>query len=114
VDECLFCRIVGGAIPADVVFRDEQVLAFRDIDPRAPVHILIIPIEHVASTNDLEAEHDLVTGKLLRTARQVAQEQGIAESGYRLVVNTGPDSMQSVAHLHVHVLGGRRMGWPPG
>jgi len=114
VDECLFCRIVGGAIPADVVFRDEQVLAFRDIDPRAPVHILIIPVKHVASTNDLEKEDDLLTGKLLRTARQVAQEQGIAESGYRLIVNTGPDSMQSVAHLHVHVLGGRRMGWPPG
>jgi histidine triad (HIT) family protein len=114
VDECLFCRIVNGVIPADVVFRDDQVLAFRDIQPQAPTHILIIPIQHIASTNDLESEHDQIAGRVLRTARQVAQEQGIADSGYRLIVNTGPDAMQSVAHLHVHVLGGRHMGWPPG
>jgi histidine triad (HIT) family protein len=114
VDDCLFCRIVGGSIPSDIVYRDEQVTAFRDIQPQAPVHVLVVPNEHVASTNDLESGHDAVIGQLLRVTKVVAREQGVADSGYRLVVNTGADAMQSVAHIHVHVLGGRKLGWPPG
>ena len=114
MDECLFCRIVGGAIPATIVYQDDQVTAFRDIQPRAPVHVLVVPNQHVASTNDLEDGHDEIAGRLLRAARLIAEQEGVAESGYRLVVNTGPDAMQSVAHIHVHVLGGRHLGWPPG
>jgi len=114
VDDCLFCRIVGGTIPATIVYRDEHVTAFNDIQPQAPVHVLIVPNEHVASTNDLDPSHDAVIGHLMRITQVVAQQQGIAESGYRLIVNTGADAMQSVAHIHIHVLGGRHLGWPPG
>jgi len=114
VDDCLFCRIVGGTIPADIVYRDDQVTAFRDIQPQAPVHVLVVPNEHITSTNDLEPGHDAVMGRLLRATRVVAEQEGIGQSGYRLIVNTGPDAMQSVAHIHVHVLGGRKLGWPPG
>ena len=114
MDECLFCRIVGGAIPATIVYQDGQVTAFRDIEPQAPVHVLVVPNQHLASTNELEAGHNDIAGRLLRAARLVAEQEGVAESGYRLVVNTGPDAMQSVAHIHVHVLGGRHLGWPPG
>jgi histidine triad (HIT) family protein len=114
MDDCLFCRIVGGTIPSDIVYRDGHVTAFRDIEPQAPVHVLIVPNEHIASTNGLEEQHGEIAGRLLRAARLVAEQEGVAESGYRLVVNTGPDAMQSVAHIHVHVLGGRHLGWPPG
>jgi histidine triad (HIT) family protein len=115
VDEnCLFCRIVAGTIPSTIVYRDDKVTAFQDIQPRAPVHVLVVPNEHVASTNDLDEGHDAVIGYLIRITQVVAREQGVAESGYRLVVNTGADAMQSVAHLHVHILGGRHLGWPPG
>ena len=114
MDDCLFCRIVAGTIPATIVYRDDQVTAFQDIQPQAPVHVLVIPNQHVASTNDLTEQHDAVIGHLMRITQVIAQEQGIAESGYRLVVNTGQDAQQSVAHIHVHVLGGRHLGWPPG
>jgi histidine triad (HIT) family protein len=114
VNDCLFCRIVAGTIPSDTVYRDSLVMAFRDIQPQAPVHVLLIPNQHVASTNDLSEDHGEVMGHLMRVTQVVAREQGIAESGYRLVVNTGADAMQSVAHLHVHILGGRHLGWPPG
>jgi histidine triad (HIT) family protein len=114
VDDCLFCRIVGGTIPADIVYQDEHVTAFRDIQPQAPVHVLVVPNRHVTSINDLEAERDTTVGHLMRTTKVVAREQGIGESGFRLVVNTGPDAMMTVPHLHVHVLGGRKLGWPPG
>jgi histidine triad (HIT) family protein len=114
MDDCLFCRIVAGTIPSDTVYRDGTVTAFRDIDPQAPVHILIVPNTHIESTNDLYEDHDGVMGHLMRTAQVVARGQAIADSGYRLVVNTGADAMQSVAHLHVHLLGGRHLGWPPG
>jgi histidine triad (HIT) family protein len=114
VENCLFCRIVAGTIPATIVYRDEQVTAFQDIQPQAPVHVLIVPNGHVAGTNELIDEHDAVIGYLMRSAHVVAQQQGVAESGYRLVVNTGKDAQQSVAHLHVHLIGGRPMSWPPG
>ena len=114
MDGCLFCGIVAGTIPSKTVYKDEKVTAFWDIDPKMPVHILLIPNAHVTSTNDLEEEHEAVMGYLLRTAKIVAKEQGIGESGFRLVVNTGPDAQMSVPHLHVHIFGGRPMTWPPG
>jgi histidine triad (HIT) family protein len=114
VDDCLFCRIVGGTIPADVIYQDEHVTAFRDIQPQAPVHVLVVPNQHVTSINDLEAGHDTTVGHLMRITQTVAREQGIGESGFRLAVNTGPDAMMTVPHLHVHLLGGRKLGWPPG
>ena len=114
MDECLFCRIVAGSIPGDIVYRDDHVTAFRDIQPHAPVHVLVVPNQHLASTNELEDGHHEIAGRLLRAARLVAEKEGVAESGYRLVINTGADAMQSVAHIHVHVLGGRHLGWPPG
>lgn len=114
MSDCLFCRIVSGSLPSTIVYRDEYVTAFQDIQPQAPVHVLVVPNEHIASTNDLAEQHDQAMGRLFRAAAAVAREQGIAESGYRLVVNTGPDAMQSVFHLHLHVIGGRRMHWPPG
>ena len=114
MDDCLFCRIVGGAIPADVVYRDEQVTAFRDISPQAPVHVLVVPNLHIASMNDLDEEYQETIGYLMRMIRVVARGQGIADSGYRVVVNMGADALMTVPHLHVHVLGGRKLGWPPG
>jgi histidine triad (HIT) family protein len=111
---CLFCKIVANQIPATIVQRDDATTAFRDIDPQAPVHVLVVPNDHVVDTGVLDASLDQQVGRLLRTAAQVAQAEGIAQSGYRLVINTGADALNSVPHLHVHVLGGRRLGWPPG
>ncbi|MGE5554414.1 MAG: histidine triad nucleotide-binding protein [Betaproteobacteria bacterium] len=112
--ECLFCRIAAKEIPAQVVYEDELVMAFRDINPQAPVHVLIIPKGHVASLREIEEAHPLVAGRLLRVARDVAVQEGVSDSGYRLVVNTGRDAGQAVAHLHFHLLGGRALCWPPG
>jgi histidine triad (HIT) family protein len=114
MDSCLFCRIVNGSIPSATVYQDEFVTAFRDIEPQAPVHVLVVPNEHVASINDLDESHDAVMARLLRAAKLVAEREGVAETGYRLAVNTGAHAMQSVGHLHIHLLGGRQMGWPPG
>ncbi len=110
---CLFCRIVSGEIPAKVVHDDEDVLAFRDISPQAPVHVLLIPKRHIASVGDATEEDTALLGKLLLVAKGIAEKEGIA-SGYRLVTNRGAEAGQSVFHLHVHLLGGRPMGWPPG
>jgi histidine triad (HIT) family protein len=111
-DSCLFCRIVRREIPASIMWEDEHSLAFRDIDPKAPVHVLVIPKRHFASLND--AADATQVGRLLLAAREIAEAEGIAESGYRTVVNTGANAGQTVFHLHVHVMGGRRMTWPPG
>jgi histidine triad (HIT) family protein len=111
---CLFCKIVGGEIAATIVFKNEQVTAFRDINPQLPTHVLIVPNQHVASTEALEPAHDALVGAVVRTSRELARLEGLSERGYRLVINTGPDALNSVAHLHVHMLGGRAMGWPPG
>jgi histidine triad (HIT) family protein len=111
--DCLFCRIVAGEIPAKVVHESDAVLAFRDVNPQAPTHILLIPKEHVVSVADLEEEHDEVLGELLRAAAHLARAEGLS-TGWRLVTNVGPDAGQSVHHLHFHLLGGRGMGWPPG
>jgi histidine triad (HIT) family protein len=112
--ECIFCRIAAGEVPSTMVHEDEEIVAFRDLSPQAPTHILIIPRKHVPSVTDLEAGEDAVTGRLVRVAGEIAAKEGISEPGYRLVVNCGKDAGQAVGHLHVHLLGGRRMGWPPG
>ncbi len=109
---CLFCRVATGDIPATIVKRSDGMLAFRDINPQAPTHLLVIPTHHVASLNDTSDSQLL--GSLLIFARELAREVGIAEKGYRVVVNTNPDGGQTVFHLHLHVLGGRPMRWPPG
>jgi histidine triad (HIT) family protein len=112
--ECVFCRIVAGEIPATVVRDDADTVAFRDLDPKAPVHVLIIPKRHIGSMNDAGPADGEVLGALLLAAREVAAAEGIAESGYRLVINTGEAAGQSVGHVHLHVLGGRALRWPPG
>lgn len=112
--DCLFCRIVAGEIPAAIVRDDERTLAFADINPQAPTHVLVISKLHHADAAQLAAADDGLADALLSTAHQVAVDAGIADSGYRLVFNTGPDAQQSVPHVHCHVLGGRAMTWPPG
>ncbi len=113
--DCLFCRIAAGEIPATIVKRSEDALAFRDVDPRAPAHVLVIPIKHVAAVRDANGpEDERLLGRLLRFASGVATELGLDAGGYRIVTNTGKDAGQSVDHLHFHLLGGRRMTWPPG
>jgi histidine triad (HIT) family protein len=112
--DCLFCRIVRGEIPASKVYEDDQIIAFEDINPGAPTHILVIPREHIATLNDLEIQHDPLIGRITRVAAAIARERGIAESGFRTVFNCNRDGGQSVYHIHQHLLGGRRLSWPPG
>ncbi len=113
--DCLFCRIVAGEIPATIVKRSDDALAFRDIDARAPTHVLVIPTRHLAAVRDATGpEGERLLGRLLRFAADVAGELGLDAGGYRIVTNTGPDAGQSVDHLHIHVLGGRKLAWPPG
>jgi histidine triad (HIT) family protein len=113
--DCLFCRIVAGDIPATIVKRSEEAIAFRDIDARAPTHVLVIPTKHIAAVRDAKgAEGERLLGQLLRFAADVATELGLDGGGYRIVTNTGKDAGQSVDHLHFPVLGGRKMTWPPG
>ena len=111
---CIFCRIVDGGIPAKVVHQDEQALAFEDINAQAPAHILVIPKRHVASVQDCRAEDQALLGHLLLTCSKIARMKNLADSGYRIVTNTGVDGGQTVPHLHFHILGGRHMTWPPG
>ena len=111
---CIFCRIVAGEIPAGIIYQDERALAFKDINPQAPVHTLIIPREHLESLDEAAQKDEALLGHLLRVAARVANEQGLSESGYRTVVNTGAGAGQSVFHLHLHILGGRPLTWPPG
>ena len=113
-DDCLFCGIVAGKVPADIVREDEATVAFRDINPQAPVHVLVVPRRHVTSAATVEATDGDMVAALLLAARAVAEQEGVLDSGYRLVFNVGDDALNSVPHLHLHVLGGRRLGWPPG
>jgi len=113
VKNCLFCKIAAGEIPSKIVYEDQDVVAFEDINPQAPHHILFIPRRHIASMADLTPEDGPVLAALFIAAARVARDLDISESGYRFVANVGPDSGQSVSHLHFHLLGGRRMGWPP-
>ena len=112
--DCPFCGIAAGTIPATIVYSDEDVVAFRDIDPKAPTHVLLIPREHISSAAELTPADDPLWGRLLHVAQEIAADEGINETGYRLVVNVGPDAGQSVEHMHMHLLGGRPMAWPPG
>jgi histidine triad (HIT) family protein len=111
---CLFCEIVAGRVPSRIVYQDETVLAFHDIRPEAPVHVLLIPKKHITSLLDLQLEDDALIGGLVRRARDLAHELGLAERGFRLVFNAGADAGYSVFHIHLHLLGGRGLGWPPG
>ncbi len=113
--ECLFCRIVAGEIPAQIVKRSDDAVAFRDVDPRAPTHVLVIPTRHIAAVRGASGpDGERLIGKVLGFAAQVATELGLDAGGYRLVTNTGKDAGQSVDHLHFHLLGGRKLTWPPG
>ena len=114
MDNCIFCKIVKKEIPAKVVYEDEAILAFEDLHPKAPTHVLIIPKDHFASLNDVPEDRSDLLAHVLIKARQIAQNRGIAESGYRIVLNTARDSGQDVFHIHFHLLGGRKMSWPPG
>ena len=114
MSDCLFCGIVEGKIKGNIVYQDNSVVAFKDINPKAPVHVLIIPRRHVAGVLDLKADDGAVIGHIFEIAARLAREQGIADRGFRVVVNSGADAGQSVFHLHCHLLGGRRMTWPPG
>jgi histidine triad (HIT) family protein len=112
--DCLFCKIVAGDILADVVAESDTAVAFRDVNPQAPTHVLVIPRDHYRNLAELAAAGDVDAGDLIRLCAEVAANEGIAESGYRLVANTGAEAHQTVFHAHVHVIGGRPMGWPPG
>jgi histidine triad (HIT) family protein len=107
--DCIFCKIVAGEIPSTKVYEDEEIIAFRDINPQAPVHIVIIPRKHIASLSDLSEDDSALVGRLVATANKLAQDEGIAEKGYRVVINCGPEGGQLVPHLHVHLLGGRKL-----
>ncbi|MFP4082533.1 MAG: histidine triad nucleotide-binding protein [Candidatus Aminicenantes bacterium] len=114
MEDCIFCKIINKEIPSSLVFEDQKIMAFNDINPQAPVHILLIPREHFPSLNHLPEGKKDILSELLMRARLIAEEEGIAKSGYRLVLNTEKDSGQEVFHIHVHLMGGRRMSWPPG
>lgn len=114
MSDCLFCKMVAGEIKPDTVYEDDEVLAFRDINPQAPTHVLVIPKIHISTPNDLQPEHAALVGKLYLAAQKVAEADGIAARGYRTVMNCHREAGQSVFHIHLHVLGGRPMHWPPG
>lgn len=112
--DCLFCKIVAGEIPANVIYQDDYVLAFEDINPQAPTHTLIIPREHLATLDELDESKEAIAGKILVAARNIAREKGLDDRGYRLVANCLESAGQTVFHIHFHLLGGRNLGWPPG
>ena len=112
--DCLFCKIVNGDIPGAIVYKDDRLVAFKDINPQAPMHVLIVPRRHIATLNDLTPGDDGLIGEMVRRAAALAGEQGYADSGYRTVLNCNEGAGQSVFHIHLHVLGGRTLGWPPG
>lgn len=112
--DCLFCKIINREIPADIVYEDDEVLAFNDINPQAPTHVLIIPKQHIATLNDIEEHHLATVGRLQYTAARLAKEYGFAEDGYRVVMNCNEDGGQTVYHIHMHLMGGRRFTWPAG
>ena len=113
MSDCLFCKIVNKEIPAKIVFEDERALAFRDINPQAPTHVLVIPKQHVATIGDVAEDHEAEMGHLFRVAAEVAKIDGLTDRGYRTVMNCGEEAGQSVFHVHLHVVGGKPLGWPP-
>ena len=114
MNDCLFCKMIAGEIPCDIVYENESVFAFRDIDPKAPTHILLIPRKHIRSINELGESERNLAGELLLTAKKIAKDEGIDKSGFRTIFNTNSDGGQTVFHIHMHILGGRKMAWPPG
>jgi histidine triad (HIT) family protein len=112
--DCLFCKIVDGDLPADIVYENDMLVAFRDINAKAPTHILLIPRRHIATMNDLQNGDESLAGELFLTAAKIAADQGLADDGYRVVMNCNEAAGQSVFHIHLHLMGGRTMGWPPG
>ena len=112
--DCLFCRIAAGQIPAKIVYQDERLIAFQDINPQAPMHVLIVPRRHIATLNDLAPGDDGIVGEMVRRSAAIAREHGHADRGYRTVFNCNAEAGQTVFHIHLHVLGGRSLGWPPG
>jgi histidine triad (HIT) family protein len=114
MSDCLFCKIVDGKIPAKMVHQDDRSVAFRDINPQAPTHILIVPKKHIATLNELTEEDTALVGYLHVVARKLAADEGLAERGYRTLFNTGKEAGQTVFHIHLHLVGGRPLGWPPG
>ncbi len=112
--DCLFCKIVDGSLPADIVYENDSLIAFRDIGPKAPTHVLLIPRRHIATMNDLQEGDIPIAGELFTTAAKIAADEGLAEDGYRVVMNCNEAAGQSVFHIHLHLLGGRPMSWPPG
>lgn len=114
MSDCIFCKMVAGEIKPDIVYEDEHVLAFRDIRPQAKVHVLVIPRDHISTLDDLSADDPVLPGKLFGAVQEVARREGLAAKGYRTVINCRGDGGQEVYHLHLHVLGGRSMNWPPG
>ena len=113
-DDCLFCKMANGEIKSDVLYEDDDVLAFSDINPQAPVHFLVVPKQHITTLNDLESSHSELVGKMYLAAKKVADDEGVANGGYRTVMNCNSGAGQTVWHIHLHVLGGRTMTWPPG
>ena len=111
---CLFCRIVAGEVPAKKVYEDDRLIAFDDINPQAPMHVLVVPKAHVATLNDLDATHDALVGEMIRRGAAIAAERGYSQRGFRTVFNCNADAGQAVFHIHLHVLGGRALKWPPG
>lgn len=114
MSDCLFCKMVSGEIQPDTIYEDDEVLGFRDLNPQAPTHVLVVPKTHISTINDLEDNHSALVGKLYLAAKKIAADEGIADDGYRTVMNCNAGAGQTVFHLHLHVLGGRPMGWPPG
>lgn len=114
MSDCLFCKLVAGQIPATIVYQNDHVVAFKDITPQAPTHVLVVPRRHIASLNDLAADDDALVGEMVRSAAAIAKDNGHAAGGYRTVFNCNADAGQTVFHLHLHLLGGRKMTWPPG
>ena len=114
MSDCLFCRIIAGEIPGAIVYRDDRVVAINDINPQAPMHLLVLPVQHIATLNDLSGDHDGIVGEMVRRGSALAAERGYAERVYRTVFNCNADAGQTVFHIHLHVLGGRTLGWPPG
>lgn len=114
MDDCIFCKIAAGDIPADMIYEDDKVVAFRDLNPQAPTHALVIPKKHIATLNDLGADDEHIVGRMVGAAREVAAREGLADAGFRTVMNCNEAGGQTVFHIHLHLLGGRMMHWPPG
>ncbi|MFH1857213.1 MAG: histidine triad nucleotide-binding protein [Candidatus Omnitrophota bacterium] len=112
--DCLFCKIIKREILSEIIYENEKVLAFKDISPKAPVHVLIIPKKHISGILELNQENSCLAGEMITAAKEIAESSGLKDTGYRLVFNCGPDAGQAVFHLHLHLLGGRKLGWPPG